>query len=40
MMRTMRVAPLLLLLASCAEPGKPVSRMEGDFAFLEMKLGA
>lgn len=30
----------LLLLASCAAPGEEVRPAEGDFAFLEMKLGA
>jgi hypothetical protein len=42
MMQGMRPVALfaVLLAAGCAEPGKPVFPMEGDFAFLEMKLGA
>ncbi len=38
----MRRAPLLLLLlaASCGTPGAEVRPMEGDFAFLEFKLGS
>ena len=35
-----RVLPLLWLLASCAEPGKEVRPIEGEFAFVEMNLGS
>ena len=28
----------ILLLASCGEPGKRIDPVEGDFAFLEVRL--
>jgi hypothetical protein len=38
----MRCAPLLLVLlaSACGTPGAEVRPMEGDFAFLEFKLGS
>ena len=35
-----RVLLPLLLLASCGTPGAEVRPQEGDFAFLEFKLGS
>lgn len=33
-----RFVPLLLLLSACGTPGREVAPVEGDFAFLEVKL--
>ena len=33
-----RIALALALLASCAEPGREVRLLEGDFALVEIKL--
>lgn len=33
-----RIALAFALLASCAEPGREIQLMEGDFAFIEIKL--
>ncbi len=35
-----KMAVALLLLASCGTPGGPVTPLEGDFAFLEFRLGS
>lgn len=33
-----RALPILLLLSACGTPGREVAPVEGDFAFLEVKL--
>ena len=33
-----RAIPILLLLSACGTPGRELTPVEGDFAFLEVKL--
>ena len=33
-----RFLPILLLMSACGAPGRVVAPVEGDFAFLEVKL--
>ena len=33
-----RFLPILLLLSACGTPGRDLAPVEGDFAFLEVKL--